>query len=46
MAYPYVPQSGPDFVPLNTKQLPRRYWFGFGLVLLALTVLTILLTTY
>jgi hypothetical protein len=46
MAYPYVPQSGPDFVPLNANQLPRGYWVGFGMVLVVLTMLAILLTTY
>ena len=38
MMYPYVPQSGPDFVPLNASQLPRGSWVGIGLVLLVLTI--------
>ena len=37
--FPYVPQSGPEFVPLNAHKLPRGVRIGLGVVFLIMAVL-------
>jgi hypothetical protein len=36
--FPYVPQSGPDFVPLNSDKLPFSVWLLFGSVFLIMAM--------